>query len=107
MGRFALNVPLTANIIVVVICPGTATSWVRRFASNFPTTANINAAVIRRATAMSERCKVKGVCHRKRRDSHHEQYQREFRNTTPETCYKTRKSLTAIEQFLSENLHSN
>ena len=105
---FAMNVPGTANMIVVVISRGTATGCVGHFASNFASTANIVAAVIRRGTAtFVPWTEIKGVCHRKRRDSHQEQYQREFRNTIPETCYKTRKILSEIEQFLSEKLHSN
>ena len=121
--RFALNMPATASIKAEVISRGTATGWVERSALKFPVTANIKEAVICRGSAtgwverlplnlpatayvkrpvvlLTTAVRVPGVCHHKRRDSHQEQYQREFRNTTPETCYKTRRSLIEIEQFL-------
>ena len=79
-GRFDSRLPVTANIHVGVICHGTATVWTGRFVLNLPVTAYLIRRVVLYSTS------VRGVCHRKRRDNHQEQYQREFRNTIPETC---------------------
>ena len=104
IGRFAMDLPATANFHYPVITLGTATVWLSaRFDLNYPITAHTDVAVIHRGTATFTDLfrGVFGVCHRKRRDNHQEQYQRDFRNTTPETCYKTRRRLIEIEQLLS------